>query len=338
MKENYSGFIKLFRRTLISEIAAQHDSVFSAFVKILLAVNPKSGVMLTSVKDLKILLRHGSKNTTYKVLETLKTCGIINAERAEGLKITVLNWHIYQPKRTMKEVEELRLKGSKNERAKKNKEVKKCTRSKSERGQKVNAKGSKNEPLRSKSELLGSKNERDINRYANVKKSLRSYKKGFKKREIAQSKPLFGKTEKNKNIQILALHFLTKTKDPVLKKSKSEISAALKNHVPHLAEILSRTENLAEARAAMDIWLDACAKGKTANLFYFAQDLPKYRALAAKAKAVMPAPSAQAKKEPALGAAELAEKARWDAMTEAEQRAELKQISEEIKNDLAKQK
>lgn len=141
-KNEYVGFVKVFRQILASSVAKEADSVFAAFIKILLLVDKKTGVLDTSVEEFSKLINHGSKVTTYRVLETLKKCRVIKTEKGyRTIKIIVPNWYFFQQKNSFASVQKVnateQISRTQNERV----AFKKCTPS----VQKVNATCTENE-------------------------------------------------------------------------------------------------------------------------------------------------------------------------------------------------
>ena len=135
-KNEYVGFVKVFRQILASSVAKEADSVFAAFIKILLLVDKKTGTLDTSVGEFSKLLNHGSKVTTYRVLDSLKKCGVIRTEKGyRSIKIIVPNWIFFQQKNSFASVQKVnatkQMSRTQNERVAFNK----CTQS----VQKVNA-------------------------------------------------------------------------------------------------------------------------------------------------------------------------------------------------------
>ncbi len=135
-KNEYVGFVKVFRQILASSVAKEADSVFAAFIKILLLVDKKTGTLDTSVGEFSKLLNHGSKVTTYRVLDILKKCGVIRTEKGyRSIKIIVPNWIFFQQKNSFASVQKVnatkQISRTQNERVAFNK----CTQS----VQKVNA-------------------------------------------------------------------------------------------------------------------------------------------------------------------------------------------------------
>lgn len=107
LKENQSkGFIVLFRSLLDWEYI-DDDTVFSCFVKILLAVNYqdkkwhgqeiKRGSMIGSIDALCAKL-HMKRDTLRRCLKLLNECGAINVEVIPNKYhiITIPNYHFYQ--------------------------------------------------------------------------------------------------------------------------------------------------------------------------------------------------------------------------------------------------
>lgn len=135
-KNEYVGFVKVFRQILASSVAKEADSVFATFIKILLLVDKKTGTLDTSVGEFSKLLNHGSKVTTYRVLDILKKCGVIRTEKGyRSIKIIVPNWIFFQQKNSFASVQKVnatkQISRTQNERVAFNK----CTQS----VQKVNA-------------------------------------------------------------------------------------------------------------------------------------------------------------------------------------------------------
>lgn len=107
-KNEHVGFVKVFRQILASSVAKEADSVFAAFIKILLLVDRKTGVWETSVGELTESLNYGSKHTTYKTLANLIKCRVIKTEKGyRNIKIIVPNWYFFQQKNSVAGVQKV---------------------------------------------------------------------------------------------------------------------------------------------------------------------------------------------------------------------------------------
>ncbi len=112
-QKKYFGYVKVFRQILLSDVSKENDSVFAAFIKILLMVKP-SGQLDTGINEITKTLGFGSKHTTYRVLAALEACGCLKKESGKTLKITVLNWYKFQQKRSLKGVQKMHCESAKN--------------------------------------------------------------------------------------------------------------------------------------------------------------------------------------------------------------------------------
>ena len=127
-KNEYVGFVKVFRQILASSVAKEADSVFAAFIKILLLVDRKTGVWETSVGELTESLNYGSKHTTYKTLANLIKCRVIKTEKGyRTIKIIVPNWYFFQQKNSVAGVQKVHATDKKQNAESAPQECTKCT-------------------------------------------------------------------------------------------------------------------------------------------------------------------------------------------------------------------
>ena len=127
-KNEYVGFVKVFRQILASSVAKEADSVFAAFIKILLLVDRKTGVWETSVGELTESLNYGSKHTTYKTLANLIKCRVIKTEKGyRTIKIIVPNWYFFQQKNSVAGVQKVHATDKKQNAESVPEECTKCT-------------------------------------------------------------------------------------------------------------------------------------------------------------------------------------------------------------------
>jgi len=155
-EKGHIGYVKIFRQTLASDVSKQKDSVFAAFIKILLMVK-SCGELEIGIKDLTEALNFGSKHTTYRVLSVLEACECIKKESGKTLKITVLNWQKFQQKKSFQRVQKMHSESAKN-------------------APEETEQSAKNAPQSAKNALPSAKNAPDINRYANVKNNNKNIK------------------------------------------------------------------------------------------------------------------------------------------------------------------
>ncbi|MDR0645973.1 MAG: hypothetical protein LBG46_03120 [Elusimicrobiota bacterium] len=307
-------YIKLFEKILGSEVECGGDTLFAAFVRILLIADWKTSLLEMPLKDLQKRLRHGSKNTTYSVLEKLQKIEIIEILDKNPLKISVKNWHKYQ----LLKVHEMNSESSPNELVRETKEFTKRTPKVHEMNSKVHEMNSESSP----NELL------DIKMYPRNYFNVKKFKK--LRRGITEKRAPFFAKRKNNDAELLGIYFLQKTNDPILKKDKQKIVKNLKPILPHLKNILDRAENLDQAKKILEAYIKKCEeKGKPASLNFLTQDLDYYRKTVWQQSKTTQ--MERKKKEPELSEAERREQERWNALSEEERKAELKKLLEDDK-------
>ncbi len=95
MKLQKTGYIKLHRRFLTSQVRKLNSATVCLFVDLLLLAD-QNGQIITSLTELQKVLGIGSKHTILDALKQLENVSAVSVVRKPFLQITVPNFSVYQ--------------------------------------------------------------------------------------------------------------------------------------------------------------------------------------------------------------------------------------------------
>ncbi len=95
MKMQKTGYIKLHRRFLTSQVRKLNSATVCLFVDLLLLAD-QNGQIITSLTELQKVLGIGSKHTILDALKQLENVSAVSVVRKPFLQITVPNFSVYQ--------------------------------------------------------------------------------------------------------------------------------------------------------------------------------------------------------------------------------------------------
>nr|DAL61729.1 MAG TPA_asm: replisome organizer [Caudoviricetes sp.] len=95
MKMQKTGYIKLHRRFLTSQVRKLNSATVCLFVDLLLLAD-QNGQIITSLTELQKVLGIGSKHTILDALKQLEKVSAVSVVRKPFLQITVPNFSVYQ--------------------------------------------------------------------------------------------------------------------------------------------------------------------------------------------------------------------------------------------------
>lgn len=95
MKMQKTGYIKLHRRFLTSQVRKLNSATVCLFVDLLLLAD-QNGQIITSLTELQKVLGIGSKHTILDALKQLEKVSAVSIVRKPFLQITVPNFSVYQ--------------------------------------------------------------------------------------------------------------------------------------------------------------------------------------------------------------------------------------------------
>lgn len=240
MKIQKTGYIKLHRRFLTSQVRKLNSATVCLFIDLLLLAD-QNGQIITSLRELMKALNIGSFNTLLGALKRLEKVSAVSVVRAPNLIITVLNWGHYQA----------RSGASKN--------VANATENVAGVLQKVKQSATESEALQ-------------IHKVPVPNLVFKNNKNIF-----IQEKNFLDFQNPQTDLEFLALYYLQGTNHPGLRKvNKNEIlNEAVRMDIPHFKTILANCRDLQQAKACVARYVRQ-AKG-TYSLYYLACQINSIR-------------------------------------------------------------
>ena len=244
-----SGYIKLYRKFLTSNVRRLKPAAICVFIDLLLLAEYKTGEIKTSYRELAQTLVIRNLKAIQNALRALEQAGAIKTQRMPHLSIRICNWKRYQePQKTVenlwKSVTPNVTPVTPNETPTVTPNVTNCYAKRNTHNNKV--------PVSI-----------DV----------------FKEKEffIGENAKHLNFTNPKTDLEKLALFFAKGIKHPALKKPDANrlLNVALKNDLPHFETILAATDDLQQAQQIVARFVKN-AKGHY-SLYYLAQQVNSYR-------------------------------------------------------------
>lgn len=240
MKIQKTGYIKLHRRFLTSQVRKLNSATVCLFIDLLLLAD-QNGQILTTLSEIMQTLKIGSRHTVLEALKQLEKVSAVSVVRKPALQITVLNWGVYQARSA----------GAKNAPS-----------------------GAENAPAAvQKMHQIGAENApRQIHKVPVPNLVFKNNKNIF-----IQEKNFLDFQNPQTDLEFLALYYLQGTNHPGLRKvNKNEIlNEAVRMDIPHFKTILANCRDLQQAKACVARYVRQ-AKG-TYSLYYLACQINSIR-------------------------------------------------------------
>lgn len=240
MKMQKTGYIKLHRRFLTSQVRKLNSATVCLFVDLLLLVD-QNGQIITSLTELQKVLGIGSKHTILDALKQLEKVSAVSVVRKPFLQITVPNFSVYQARSC----------GAKN--------APNGAENALGAVQKMHRSGAENAPLqihKVQVPYLDFKNNKNIFISKNLKLNFQN---------------------PTTDLERLALFYLQGTDHPGLKKVNNNeiLNAAVRMDIAHFETILANCRDLKQAEACVARYVRQ-ARG-TYSLYYLACQINSIR-------------------------------------------------------------
>lgn len=244
-----SGYIKLYRKFLTSNVRRLKPAAICVFVDLLLLAEYKTGEIKTSYRELAQTLVIRNLKAIQNALGALEQAGAIKTQRMPHLIIKICNWKRYQePQKT---VENLWKSVTPNVTPVTPNETPTVTPSV------TNCYAERNTP------------------HNKVPVSINVFKE--KEYFLGENAKHLNFTNPKTDLEKLALFFAKGTKHPALKKPNANelLNIALKNDLPHFKTVLAACEDLEQAQKIVARFVKN-SRGHYA-LYYLAQQVNSYR-------------------------------------------------------------
>ena len=240
MKLQKTGYIKLHRRFLTSNVRRLNSATVCLFIDLLLLAD-KNGQIITRLTELQAVLGIGSKHTVLDALKQLEKVSAVSVVRKPNLQISVPNWSLYQAHSS---------------------------------GAKTAPSGAENAPT-AVQKMHRSGAENAPVQLHKVPVPYSDYKNN--KNIFIQEKKFLDFQNPKTDLEHLALYYLTGTKHPGLEKvNKNKIcNAAIRLDIQNLETILANCRDLDQAKACIARYVRQ-AKG-TYSLYYLACQINSIR-------------------------------------------------------------
>lgn len=237
-----SGYVKLHRKFLVSEVRRLKPSVVCVFIDFLLLADYKTGQIALSYRKLSEILTVQHPKTLKEALDELERRGVIKTQRHPVLIIQICNWKRYQSGEDYVSKSETYV-----------------SKTETKAFQKVKQFVSKSETL-------------PIHKVPVSINVLKNKEYFFKEK----MKGLNFENPKT-DLEKLALFFAKGIKHPALGKADwaQQLAAALREDLPHLQTVLNNTADLQQAKDIVARFVRN-SKGHYA-LYYLAQQVHSYR-------------------------------------------------------------
>lgn len=240
MKLQKTGYIKLHRRFLTSQVRKLNSATVCLFVDLLLLAD-QNGQIITSLTELQKVLGIGSKHTILDALKQLENVSAVSVVRKPFLQITVPNFSVYQARSS----------GAKTA----------PNGAENALGvvQKMHRSGAENAP-------------------AQIHKVPVPYLDFKNNKNIFISKKIFLNFQNPQtDLERLALFYLQGTDHPGLKKvnNNAVLNAAVRMDIPHFETVLANCRDLEQAKACVAHYVRR-AKG-TYSMYYLACQINSIR-------------------------------------------------------------
>lgn len=238
MKMQKTGYIKLHRRFLTSQVRKLNSATVCLFVDLLLLAD-QNGQIITSLTELQKVLGIGSKHTILDALKQLEKVSAVSVVRKPFLQITVPNFSVYQARSS----------GAKN--------APNGAENALGAVQKMHRSGAENAPAQIHKvpvHYLDFKNNKNIFIYKKL---------NFQNPQT--------------DLERLALFYLKGTDHPGLKKVNNNeiLNAAVRMDLPHFETVLANCRDLEQAKACVAHYVRQ-AKG-TYSMYYLACQINSIR-------------------------------------------------------------
>lgn len=238
MKMQKTGYIKLHRRFLTSQVRKLNSATVCLFVDLLLLAD-QNGQIITSLTELQKVLGIGSKHTILDALKQLEKVSAVSVVRKPFLQITVPNFSVYQARSS----------GAKN--------APNGAENAPRVVQKMHRSGAENAPAQIHKvpvHYLDFKNNKNIFIYKKL---------NFQNPQT--------------DLEKLALFYLKGTDHPGLKKVNNNeiLNAAVRMDLPHFETVLANCRDLEQAKACVAHYVRQ-AKG-TYSMYYLACQINSIR-------------------------------------------------------------